>query len=83
MGFSRQEYWSGVPLPSPTDWLGTPQTHGPKAAPLTSTFHVLIWLIPGLLELELPLTAWSSSLTYEQALFRPNDNSWFDSNYLP
>ena len=22
MGFSRQEYWSGVPLPSPTDMLG-------------------------------------------------------------
>ena len=21
MGFSRQEYWSGVPLPSPTFWL--------------------------------------------------------------
>ena len=24
MGFSRQEYWSGVPLPSPRDWLSTP-----------------------------------------------------------
>ena len=23
MGFSRQEYWSGVPLPSPSDWLGS------------------------------------------------------------
>ena len=22
MGFSRQEYWSGVPLPSPSYWLG-------------------------------------------------------------
>ena len=21
MGFSRQEYWSGVPLPSPSEWL--------------------------------------------------------------
>ena len=21
MGFSRQEYWSGVPLPSPMQWL--------------------------------------------------------------
>ena len=21
MGFSRQEYWSGVPLPSPSVWL--------------------------------------------------------------
>ena len=24
MGFSRQEYWSGVPLPSPRDRLLTP-----------------------------------------------------------
>ena len=24
MGFSRQEYWSGVPLPSPRQWLPTP-----------------------------------------------------------
>lgn len=70
-------------LKAGTDWLGTPQTHGSKVTPLTSTFRVLIWLIPVLLELELPLTAWSSSLTYEQALFRPNDNSWFESNYLP
>ena len=23
MGFSRQEYWSGVPLPSPIKWLST------------------------------------------------------------
>ena len=23
MGFSRQEYWSGVPLPSPIDSAGT------------------------------------------------------------
>ena len=21
MGFSRQEYWSGMPLPSPVNWL--------------------------------------------------------------
>ena len=21
MGFSRQEYWSGLPLPSPDDWI--------------------------------------------------------------
>ena len=25
MGFSRQEYWSGVPLPSPMIWLILPQ----------------------------------------------------------
>ena len=26
MGFSRQEYWSGVPLPSPEPGLGTPKS---------------------------------------------------------
>ena len=26
MGFSRQEYWSGVPLPSPNKWTSTVQT---------------------------------------------------------
>ena len=25
MGFSRQEYWSGVPLPSPSMWLNAPK----------------------------------------------------------
>ena len=36
MGFSRQEYWSGVPLPSPTShWISVklntlPPTHPPK-----------------------------------------------------
>ena len=27
MGFSRQEYWSGVPLPSPIHWLVAPFLH--------------------------------------------------------
>ena len=27
MGFSRQEYWSGVPLPSPRVFKGQPRTH--------------------------------------------------------
>ena len=27
MGFSRQEYWSGVPLPSPTTWLALPKSN--------------------------------------------------------
>ena len=29
MGFARQEYWSGVPLPSPAEHLCPPQTHRP------------------------------------------------------
>ena len=32
MGFSRQEYWSGVPLPSPLD----------NAFPCSSLFHLLV-----------------------------------------
>ena len=33
MGFSRQEYWSGVPLPSPIGRL-VPSNHGLLQAPL-------------------------------------------------
>ena len=32
MGFSRQEYWSGVPLPSPRFYLLVPK-HQPRGAP--------------------------------------------------
>ena len=32
MGFSRQEYWSGVPLPSPTPALTTPNAAIPAVA---------------------------------------------------
>jgi len=31
MGFSRQEYWSGVPLPSPTEEPGDLQSWGGKS----------------------------------------------------
>ena len=27
MGFARQEYWSGVPLPSPSESLGKPNIY--------------------------------------------------------
>ena len=33
MGFSRQEYWSGVPLPSPSHRVGKPQV-SPQSSPL-------------------------------------------------
>ena len=36
MGFSRQEYWSGVPLPSPLSWASYPQC--------TSLIIVLIYV---------------------------------------
>ena len=36
MGFSRQEYWSGVPLPSPT-WIGYMYTYMPSLLSLSPT----------------------------------------------
>ena len=38
MGFSRQEYWSGVPLPSPSIWAGSRAT---VPAPRETTPHLL------------------------------------------
>ena len=38
MGFSRQEYWSGVPLPSPTHNAGTSQT-------TKSSLHILAYSV--------------------------------------
>jgi len=41
MGFSRQEYWSGVPLPSPLPYhtgkqkMLKPSSHQPKQSPPT------------------------------------------------
>ena len=49
MGFSRQEYWSGVPLPSPTIWetwvqfLGWEDLLEKKTATYSS---ILAWKIP-------------------------------------
>ena len=31
MGFSRQEYWSGFPFPSPVDHILSKHYHGPVA----------------------------------------------------
>ena len=53
MGFSRQEYWSGVPLPSPSETLGSIyfalqlQLEEKEAIPLSTgkveiVFHFLI-----------------------------------------
>ena len=42
MGFSRQEYWSGVPLPSPTYCVNSPQIKKQKP-PLCSFQFLPIW----------------------------------------
>ena len=38
MGFSRQEYWSGVPLPSPTLYIENPKHSIRKLVDLISEF---------------------------------------------
>ena len=44
MGFSRQEYWSGVPLPSPIIWLATYYTShdGLSYALVTNTQEISV-----------------------------------------
>ena len=48
MGFSRQEYWNGVPLPSPTPVLGETDTvfHALEKEMATHS-SVPAWRIPG------------------------------------
>ena len=50
MGFSRQECWSGLPLPSPLFYLEGPRsTPGPAdpGAPCWSRLHLAWWLLRG------------------------------------
>ena len=51
MGFSRQEYWSGVPLPSPSEVIGT---HNEVIPPLIN-FSFLAWLLSS------PVPHWATS----------------------
>ena len=46
-GFSRQEYWSGVPLPSPSSWLDN-STHESSSATCYRILTRRDLLIPGL-----------------------------------
>ena len=39
MGFSRQEYWSGVPLPSPVENYRVTEKHGRVTKRKSSSFH--------------------------------------------
>ena len=43
MGFSRQEYWSGVPLPSPDVSKGINKDHYPHQASLFSFLGRAFW----------------------------------------
>ena len=53
MGFPRQEYWSGFPLPSPTLLLSLnkPKNLLPSTQPGGAHPSVLAWRIPGTAEL--------------------------------
>ena len=42
MGFSRQEYWSGLPLPSPKDFLNGPHRKK-KESPSTLGLLLQVW----------------------------------------
>ena len=49
MGFSRQEYWSGVPLPSPSFWQSgklNSTTRNSFSVALLSVTTMLNWLLP-------------------------------------
>ena len=45
MRFSRQEYWSGVPLPSPSFLAGRLFTTEPPGKPRYSCYMATIWLL--------------------------------------
>ena len=47
MGFSRQKYWSGVPLPSPKSWIGLSNW-------ITTTTSSTISVLPKLHVFEIP-----------------------------
>ena len=44
MGFSRQEHWSGVPLPSPMDVPRDCQTKWNKSERKKKTYHMLMYI---------------------------------------
>ena len=67
MGFSRQEYWSGVPLPSPLFPLGLAKWISVKWCPIVISVHIS-WLsgLPGSLYFQgysVPLS-WESNLLF-------------------
>ena len=43
MGFSRQEYWSGLPFPSPGTWMFTKVKNTPKGLTNTSWYFCVIY----------------------------------------
>ena len=44
MGFSRQEYWSGVPLPSPSNWIANSKGNIPEDK-WSLPCHLTKWLL--------------------------------------
>ena len=75
MGFSRQEYWSGVPLPSPLPLLTKtliPSNQGPPLQPpacvLGCFSHVPLFVTPRTVAHQAPLSMGFSRQEYQSAL---------------
>ena len=65
MGFSRQEYWSGVPLPSPLRGARCPHLWGLASSwPLVAVVLLLLWFSPQVLCAT--SFCWSSVICQEQ-----------------
>ena len=73
MGFSRQEYWSGLPFPSPGDLLDPgiePRYPALQADALTSKPPGKLWVIHWVLPSELPFSQEAGSLTWDPGKLR-------------
>ena len=75
MGFSRQEYWSGVPLPSPLPLLTKtliPSNQGPPLQPpacvLGCFSHVPLFVTPRTVAHQAPLSMGFSRQEYQSVL---------------
>ena len=79
MGFSRQEYWSGVPLPSPLPLLTKtliPSNQGPPLQPpacvLGCFSHVPLFVTPRTVAHQAPLSMGFSRQEYQSGLSFPS-----------
>ena len=71
MGFSRQEYWSGMPLPSPDAFLGHCKTVCDMRAYLIPRASLIAQLVKNLPTMS---EAWVRSLTWEDPLEKGKSN---------
>ena len=95
MGFSRQEYWSGVPLPSPKEAWTSPAKHNTSTTVTASELHEEVELanqfssVQSLSQNQLFVTPWTAacqaslSITNSQSLLKlMSIKSVMPSNHL-